>query len=506
VTIHLPPTPVLETPPPLPAVKVSTKPQRPVPKTGGPPGRSPLVPFAPPKLKLPRISSAADVNSKTPVTEQVTPRVAFATPKPVSKSKGKPPKSDKNSHVPKAQTGGMSLNDLRACRNALKKIKPHKHAALFLEPVDPVRNHAPKFVANLRAILLFIDVYPPSYFEVIKNPMDLSTMTAKLDAGMYKDRFAFEADFALMISNAKQYNVAGSFAHNEAIAMETLFEKRKFSALHTAPVIKTDYSIPDWSRINKTLEVANKASQLAAASAEDAPVASSKAVPLPPEAAAPIPPQGDGPSTSIRPTIKFKPAASDTPKAAPKPRAPRKPKVIDVLPPPYIDDGSHDLLQEVIAIEQETKEKRRRSTSEKDLLPEKRKRFSPEEDDDILALAAPISSKRKNSGLSSASTLDALEHVLENGVAVDASPPPLDSPPAPPAAHPSKIRISLKGKEREVVPSPSRSDSKPSKSPPTQATPLNEKKCREVLKALFKFPEAFIFSQPVDPEKDGCPT
>jgi transcription initiation factor TFIID subunit 2 len=64
----------------------------------------------------------------------------------------------------------------------------------------------------------------------------------------------------------------------------------------------------------------------------------------------------------------------------------------------------------------------------------------------------------------------------------------------------------LKGKEREVVPSPSRSASKPSKSPPTQATPLNEKKCREVLKALFKLPEAFIFSQPVDPEKDGCPT
>jgi len=148
VTIHLPPTPVQETPPPLPAVKVPTKTQRPVPKTGGPPARSPLVPFAPPKVKLPRISSAADVNIKTPVTEQVTPRVAFATPKPAPKPKGKPPKSEKSSHVPKAQSGGMSLNDLRACRNALKKIKPHKRAALFLEPVDPVRNHAPKFVAD----------------------------------------------------------------------------------------------------------------------------------------------------------------------------------------------------------------------------------------------------------------------------------------------------------------------------------------------------------------------
>ena len=77
---------------------------------------------------------------------------------------------------------------------------------------------------------MFIDIHPSSYFEVIKNPMDLSTMSAKLDTGMYKDRFAFEADFALMVSNAKQYNVPGSYAHNEAIAIETLFEKRKLSA------------------------------------------------------------------------------------------------------------------------------------------------------------------------------------------------------------------------------------------------------------------------------------
>jgi transcription initiation factor TFIID subunit 2 len=149
VTIHLPPTPVQETPPPPPTAKVPTakvplKAQRPAPKTNGPPGRSPLVPFAPPKLKLPRITSTADV--KTPVTDQATSRVAFAPSKPPSKAKGRQPKSDKNNHVPKAQSSGMSLNDLRACRSALRKIKPHKHAILFLEPVDPVRNHAPKFV------------------------------------------------------------------------------------------------------------------------------------------------------------------------------------------------------------------------------------------------------------------------------------------------------------------------------------------------------------------------
>ena len=96
------------------------------------------------------MSSVADGNLKAAAPEQVTPRVAFAAPKLPSKHKGRPfPKSEKGSHVPKALSGGMSLNDLRACRNALKKIRPHKHAKLFLEPVDPVRHHAPKFVANI---------------------------------------------------------------------------------------------------------------------------------------------------------------------------------------------------------------------------------------------------------------------------------------------------------------------------------------------------------------------
>lgn len=54
-------------------------------------------------------------------------------------------------------------------------------------------------------------------------------MGAKLEEGHYKDRFAFETDFYLMIANAKQYNVAGSYAHTEAIFLETFFEKCEWS-------------------------------------------------------------------------------------------------------------------------------------------------------------------------------------------------------------------------------------------------------------------------------------
>ena len=70
------------------------------------------------------------------------------------------------------------------------------------------------------------DQHPYSYFKVIKNPMDLSTMSAKLSNGLYKDRTGFEADFRLMINNSKAYNSPGTFVHGEAIGLEQFFDKR----------------------------------------------------------------------------------------------------------------------------------------------------------------------------------------------------------------------------------------------------------------------------------------
>ena len=79
--------------------------------------------------------------------------VAFAKPQLPSKvsnshSKSKTKQTSKiterPAHVPKAQSGGMSLNDLKASRSALKKLKTNKRALIFLQPVDPIRDHAPK--------------------------------------------------------------------------------------------------------------------------------------------------------------------------------------------------------------------------------------------------------------------------------------------------------------------------------------------------------------------------
>ena len=135
VTIHLPPTPVVEVAPPLPTVKLPSKPIRPI-KSGGTAARSPHPTFTlPPKLKLVQSGSRVDAfPGPTPAPVKPYPKVSAPKEKKPSKA------------GPKAQASGMSVNDLRACRNALKKVQEHKKAPLFLQPVDPVRDRAPKYV------------------------------------------------------------------------------------------------------------------------------------------------------------------------------------------------------------------------------------------------------------------------------------------------------------------------------------------------------------------------
>lgn len=210
VVITIPVTPVAESPsmPTHKALRLS--------KPSGV-TKSPLVPInIPPKLKIP------GNRSETPV-RTMAPKATVPTGVAQPKTKGRPPKHGQPRTLPKAQSAGMSLNDLRACRSALKKLRANKYSRFFLQPVDPVRDGAPKFV-------LISSMVPFSsssrYFEIIKEPMDLSTMSVKLEAGQYSNRSQFENDFRLIISNAKQYNLPDSHVHKETVAFDAYFNKR----------------------------------------------------------------------------------------------------------------------------------------------------------------------------------------------------------------------------------------------------------------------------------------
>jgi transcription initiation factor TFIID subunit 2 len=218
VTIHLPPTPVTEVPPPLPVVKLNVKASRPSVKTDlGTPARSPLTPFAQtPKVRLVPSGSVTPgpVSATTPVPKRTGSILVMPKgPKGVATGSGSRKETKPISKAPqpkKALSSGMEQADLSACRNMLRKLQSNKHATLFLQPVDPVRDKA------------------PNYFDIIKNPMDLTTIGAKLQAGQYPNRAAFEGDFRLMINNCKQYNLDGTYPWNEAAALEAFFDKRMY--------------------------------------------------------------------------------------------------------------------------------------------------------------------------------------------------------------------------------------------------------------------------------------
>ncbi|KAG5636972.1 hypothetical protein H0H81_006217 [Sphagnurus paluster] len=547
VKIHIPSTPATDIAPQVPPVKVALKTVARTLKSGGPPPKSPITTFnTPTKLRLPAIPvpDAAPQTPTMPPVEIPKRNVAFTAAPPLPKAKVKLIKPSqktassnniKPGHIPKAQSGGMSLNDLRACRNALKKLKANKHAYAFNQPVDPIRDHA------------------PNYFDVIKDPMDLSSMGAKLEEGMYKNRFAFEDDFHLMISNAKRYNVAGSYVHTEAITLELFFEKQ-------------------WTIINKTLEAADRAHPTVSVAA--APQTIPRILPPVPKAFPTPPPHTTSTTSSSRPTIKLKVGSQAKPvdhpeqstaKAPSRKLMPKPPAVdpvqVDAPPPPYVDDGSHDLLQEVLAIEREKDEKRIRSTSEKEkdkpvYAPGKRKKMDAMSEDDILSLATPSKKERpsppgpSSSGnakvklvvppavkftpvtkpiLSAKSAPTTKSTVAKPVPSAKSSPPGKSTPQTKPAhqikpvpskpvasSHKSKLdkstepimdtpRASLKGKEKEIL-TPAPPVASKSRKQGLPGTPINEKKCKEVIKTIMKLPEAVIFSRPVDPIADGCPT
>jgi len=85
---------------------------------------------------------------------------------------------------------------------------PDNRYDLFNVPVDPV--------------VLQI----PTYFAVIKEPMDLMQVRTKLEADQYKTTTDFAMDARLVFGNAMRFNPAEHWVHQSALFMSKLFEER----------------------------------------------------------------------------------------------------------------------------------------------------------------------------------------------------------------------------------------------------------------------------------------
>lgn len=100
--------------------------------------------------------------------------------------------------------------ELRFADEILKIISSPKHwqaNQYFTHPVDPV-------ALNI-----------PTYFQIIKKPMDLGTVRQKLDGGMYEKAKDFEEDVRLIFKNCFKFNPEGDYVYSRGQELEKLFNQ-----------------------------------------------------------------------------------------------------------------------------------------------------------------------------------------------------------------------------------------------------------------------------------------
>jgi histone acetyltransferase len=72
----------------------------------------------------------------------------------------------------------------------------------------------------------------PDYYTVVRDPMDLGTMAARLEAGVYVTLELFLADLRRIWSNARLYNAPETVFYKDACALEEAAEGEVYASTH----------------------------------------------------------------------------------------------------------------------------------------------------------------------------------------------------------------------------------------------------------------------------------
>ena len=137
-------------------------------------------------------------------------------PKRSSREKKPNPKHDLGYVEPRISSSGRIVRNLgsqipseayKRCERLLLTIKRHKYSAPFLEPVDP----------DALGI--------PDYFDIIEEPMDLSTVEKNLKSGAYTNSSQFGGDMRLIWSNSLTYNGVDTDIHQMTVEIKQYFER-----------------------------------------------------------------------------------------------------------------------------------------------------------------------------------------------------------------------------------------------------------------------------------------
>ncbi len=106
-------------------------------------------------------------------------------------------------------TAGMSAEDYSTCNDILNEIEKPKYSKFtwpFLEPVS--------------------ESEVPGYYDVIKKPMDLSTIRKKLENRSYSSVSEFVADLELIVENCYKFNSPDTKVYECCVEFEKLVNEK----------------------------------------------------------------------------------------------------------------------------------------------------------------------------------------------------------------------------------------------------------------------------------------
>ncbi|KAI8323666.1 Bromodomain-containing protein [Martensiomyces pterosporus] len=120
-----------------------------------------------------------------------------------------------------AQTSAVGFDELAVCRRVLLRLQAQPSSLEFMAPVDPVKQGV------------------PTYFDVVKHPMDLGTIRKKLDRGKYHRAMEFRDDVQLVLSNCFLFNTPGTYVYTQGMNLQKTFNevwKRHWGAEPSDPI------------------------------------------------------------------------------------------------------------------------------------------------------------------------------------------------------------------------------------------------------------------------------
>ncbi|CAO3702822.1 unnamed protein product [Rhizopus stolonifer] len=159
---------------------------------------------------------------------------------------------------------------LKFCNQALKELKKNKYRDInfpFLRPVDVV-------ALNI-----------PDYVDIVKHPMDLSTIEKKLNDKDYAEPEDFEQDIRLMFNNCYLYNPHTLPVHKIAKQLEKVFDDKwaqrppkteHVSMMDDAPEEEFDEALDEASEDERDQKIAELERHIATISQQIASIKSQK--------------------------------------------------------------------------------------------------------------------------------------------------------------------------------------------------------------------------------------